>query len=256
MPLVVFLRGVNVGGHKTFRPSAFAGELGDYDVVNVGAAGTFVVRGPVTRAKLRTELLRRLPFEAEIALCEGRDVVRLALQNPFPAEPSRPGIVRFVSVLTKACRVHPCLPVSLPSKRGWLVRIFGLEGQFVFGMYRRHMKTIGCLGQIDELVGVPVTTRNWNTMLAVARVLDRHAGRTGRWESRRFSQNAQGARNAVNPRVGPEGGLPPALLQVRAMDGRQRSDPPRRRVTPSIAAPIGSKTRMFERSDARLRTHP
>jgi len=25
------------------------------------------------------------------------------------------------------------------------------EGQFVFGMYRRHMKTIGYLGQIDKL---------------------------------------------------------------------------------------------------------
>ena len=44
MALVVFLRGVNVGGHRTFRPSVLARELGDYDVVNVGAAGTFVVR--------------------------------------------------------------------------------------------------------------------------------------------------------------------------------------------------------------------
>jgi hypothetical protein len=25
------------------------------------------------------------------------------------------------------------------------------EGQFVFGMYRRHMKTIGYLGRIDKL---------------------------------------------------------------------------------------------------------
>jgi hypothetical protein len=45
------------------------------------------------------------------------------------------------------------------------------EGQFVFGMYRRHMKTIGYLGQIDKLFGVPVTIRNWNTIAAVVRVL-------------------------------------------------------------------------------------
>ena len=46
MALIVFLRGVNVGGHRTFRPSTLARELSDYDVVSVGAAGTFVVRKP------------------------------------------------------------------------------------------------------------------------------------------------------------------------------------------------------------------
>jgi sucrose-6-phosphate hydrolase SacC (GH32 family) len=48
------------------------------------------------------------------------------------------------------------------------------QGQFVFGMYRRHMKTIGYLGQIDELFGAPTTTRSWNTMLSVPRILKAH----------------------------------------------------------------------------------
>lgn len=47
MASVVFLRGVNVGGHKAFQPSAVARDLADLDVVNIGAAGTFVVRKPV-----------------------------------------------------------------------------------------------------------------------------------------------------------------------------------------------------------------
>ncbi len=33
------------------------------------------------------------------------------------------------------------------------------------------MKTIGYLGQIDRLVGVRVTTRNWNTIVAIVRIL-------------------------------------------------------------------------------------
>jgi hypothetical protein len=33
------------------------------------------------------------------------------------------------------------------------------------------MKTISYLGQIDKLFGVPATTRNWNTILAVLRLL-------------------------------------------------------------------------------------
>ena len=46
MALIVLLRGFNVGGYRTLHPSMLAKELGTYDVVNVGAAGTLVVRKP------------------------------------------------------------------------------------------------------------------------------------------------------------------------------------------------------------------
>src|SRR5580704_362647 len=181
MALVVFLRGVNVGGHRTFRPSILARELSGYDVVNVGAAGTFVVRKPVirtavSRAKFRNALLRKLPFEAEIVLCEGRDLLRLETENPFGTQPSSPDVVRFVSIMSKAGGVRATLPVAFPADGEWLVRVIASEGQFVFGEYRRHMKTIGYLGQIDKLYGVPATTRNWNTIMAIMRILKRPKG--------------------------------------------------------------------------------
>ncbi|HTS59805.1 MAG TPA: DUF1697 domain-containing protein [Terriglobales bacterium] len=171
MALVVFLRGVNVGGHRTFRPSIVARELGSFDVINVGAAGTFVVRKPGSRAKFRTALLRKLPFEAEIVLCEGRDLMQLEAENPFDTEASSPDVVRFVSILSKSGGVRASLPVSFPSEGEWLVRVIASAGQFVFGVYRRHMKTIGYLGQIDRLYGVPATTRNWNTIVTILRIL-------------------------------------------------------------------------------------
>jgi hypothetical protein len=40
MALIVFFRGIDVGRHRTFRPSVLAKELGAYDAVNVGATGT------------------------------------------------------------------------------------------------------------------------------------------------------------------------------------------------------------------------
>ena len=83
MALVIFLRGVNVGGHRTFRPSLLAEELSDYDVVNVGGAGTFIVRNPGSRSRIRAELLRKLPFVSEIAICDARDLFRLAKADPF-----------------------------------------------------------------------------------------------------------------------------------------------------------------------------
>jgi len=171
MALIVFLRGVNVGGHKTFRPSIVARELSAYDVVNVGAAGTFVVRKPGSRAKFRTALLRQLPFSTHVVLCNGRDLIRLAKVNPFGTEPSPPDVVRFVSILSKAGGLRAPLPVTFPADGEWLVQVMASRGQFVFGMYRRHMKTIACLGQIDKLYGAPATTRNWNTIVAIVRIL-------------------------------------------------------------------------------------
>jgi uncharacterized protein (DUF1697 family) len=171
MALIVFLRGVNVGGHRTFRPSILAKELSDYDVVNVGAAGTFIVRKPGPRGEFRAELLRKLPFEAQVVVCEGRDLIRLETENPFGTEPSHPDIVRFVSILSKAGGLCATLPIAFPRDGEWLVRVISSNKQFVFGMYRRHMKTISYLGQIDKLFGTPATTRNWNTILALLRLL-------------------------------------------------------------------------------------
>ena len=171
MALIVFLRGMNVGGHRTFRPSILASELSAYDVVSIGAAGTFVVRKPLSRAQLRAELTQKLPFEAEVAICDGRDLIRLEMENPFGTEPQRRDIVQFVSVLSKRGRSPLTVPFALPPGQEWFVRIVGVKNRFVFGVYRRHVKTIGYLGQLDKLFGVPATTRNWNTILSVVRIL-------------------------------------------------------------------------------------
>jgi uncharacterized protein (DUF1697 family) len=176
MALVVFLRGVNVGGHRTFRPTTLIKQLRRLDAVNIGAAGTFVIRQPITQAQLRAELASRLPFDTEIMICQGREILRLMSQNPFGEQPARPDIVRFVSILSRRPRSAPSMPVSFPSSGGWLLKIVGTDNRFVFGLYRRHMKAIGYLGAFDRLFGAPVTTRNWNTIAAIAKILSKEPG--------------------------------------------------------------------------------
>jgi uncharacterized protein (DUF1697 family) len=171
MALVVFFRGINVGGHRRFRPSTLASELSAHDVVNVGAAGTLVVRKPGPRAKFVAELRRKLPFEAEIAVCDGRDLLQLHAENPFAAETPDANLVQFVSVLTRVGHDEVSLPADLPQSGDWFVRILGSTDQFVYGVYRRHMKTIGYLGQIDTLFGAPATTRSWSTIRSIVRLL-------------------------------------------------------------------------------------
>ena len=178
MTLVVFLRGINVGGHRAFRPGVLARELGVYDAVNVGAAGTLVIRKPGRSATFLSELRGMLPFEATIAFCDGRDLIRLERDNPFGTEPPPADVVQFVSILSKAGRHRISLPIALPEGGEWLVRIIGSKNRLVYGVYRRHMKTIGYLGQIDRLFGAPATTRSWKTILSVLRILKSGEPRT------------------------------------------------------------------------------
>jgi uncharacterized protein (DUF1697 family) len=172
VPLVVFLRGLNVGGHRTFRPAKLAEQLRHLDVVNIGAAGTFVVRQHVSRTQLRAEISRRLPFDAEIVICQGHEIVRLLSQDFFAGRPVRPDVVRFVSVLARRPRSTPALPMSFPSRGRWLLTVLGRDDRFVVGLYRRQMKVIGYLAMLDRVFGVPATTRGWSTMTSIAEALD------------------------------------------------------------------------------------
>ena len=131
MTSVAFLKGVNVGGHRTFRPSRLASELAKLGVMNVGAARTFVVWKSTSEPELRQEFLRRLPFETEVIVCSANEVLQLAPGEPFVGQSSGPDIVRFVSVLPKRARVPLALPINLPAGEDWLVRLVAIRGRFL-----------------------------------------------------------------------------------------------------------------------------
>lgn len=171
MSLVTFLRGVNVGGYRTFRPALLASQLKKYDVVNIGAAGTFVISKPVSQAQLRAEMLRRLPFAPEVMICSGRELIAATEACPFNGEMAQSDVIQFVSVLAKAPRSLPAIPLQIPASGRWLLKVLSVHGKFVFGIYRREMKAIGCLGKMDTLFGSPATTRNWNTIQAILKAL-------------------------------------------------------------------------------------
>jgi uncharacterized protein (DUF1697 family) len=170
---VVFLRAVNVGGANRCRPALIATQLAQFGVINIGAVGTFVVRENVTEALLRHAIARTLPFKCEIMICPARAILMLAAKNPFSQQPDSPNVTRFVNVLAKRLGKPPPLPFNLPSENNWLLKIIAIQDRFVLGLYRREMKAISYLGKIEKLFGVPATTRNWNTIEKVVRILDR-----------------------------------------------------------------------------------
>jgi len=163
---------VNVGGVDRCQPAVIAKQLARFGVVNIGAVGTFVVRKDVSESTLRAAIAKKLPFKSEIMICPARDILNLAAKrDPFARQPSGPDITRFVNVLARPLRAPPSLPLSVPARDDWLLKIIAIENRFVLGVYRRQMKAISYLGKVEKQLGVPATTRNWNTIKKVVQIL-------------------------------------------------------------------------------------
>jgi uncharacterized protein (DUF1697 family) len=171
MPCVVFLRAVNVGRANRCQPAAIAKQLSKFGVVNIGAVGTFVVRKNVSQSTLRAAIAKKLPFKSEIMICPAHDIIKLASKDPFSRQPSGPNITQFVNILAKRLPSLPSLPISLPSDGDWLLKVIAIENRFVLGLYRRQMKAISYLGKLEKLLGIPATTRNWNTIQKIVKIL-------------------------------------------------------------------------------------
>jgi uncharacterized protein (DUF1697 family) len=172
MSCVVFLRGVNVGKHHRFQPSILAKELHGLEVVNVGAAGTFVVRTKIPAARLRAQILERLSFTPEIMIYPAHDIVQL-VPPALSAEESTAGNVRiFVTATAKAPAVPANLPLFAPEKALWEVKIVRISGSLVLSLSRPVRKqSLYPNDVIERNLGVAGTTRSWNTIEKILKIL-------------------------------------------------------------------------------------
>lgn len=169
MSAVVFMRGVNVGGHKAFQPSLLAKELAHLGVINVGAAGTFVVPGKGAQRTIRAEFSKRLPFETELMICRGSDLLQLAASEPFPQSKD---LRRFVSVMSRRPGKPPRLPLSQPAGDRWEVKVVRVSGVFALSLWRRLGKSfVDPNAVVEKGFGVRATTRNWNTIVKICEIL-------------------------------------------------------------------------------------
>ncbi len=178
MAQVVFLKGVNVGGNRVFRPSLWIKEFAHLGAINIGAAGTFVIRERIGQAQLRAELLAKLPFRADVVICRDRELLDLASVRPFSEDACYAGLRRFVTVLQKRPRTVPSLPLAVarrvpqPSDDEWEIKVVDVIGRFVLSFWRRVGG--GFLepnGFVEKRFGMLATTRQWSTICVIRDVL-------------------------------------------------------------------------------------
>jgi uncharacterized protein (DUF1697 family) len=69
----------------------------------------------------------------------------------------------------------PSLPISQPAGTKWQVKIIGLSGNFALSLWRRLERTTAYPNEVVEKhFAVPATTRNWNTISALCKILNDH----------------------------------------------------------------------------------
>src|ERR1051325_9116384 len=100
MALVVFMRAVNVGGYQKFQPAELAKKQAGLDVVNIGAAGTFVVRAQIAEKTLRKKILAEMGFEPAMMVVSADDLIELVKAKPFGKKLTR-NTRGFVSIMER-----------------------------------------------------------------------------------------------------------------------------------------------------------
>jgi uncharacterized protein (DUF1697 family) len=142
------------------------------DVVNVGAAGTFVVRSSAAQAAVRAELCRRMAVECELMIVPAREVLGLLHDDPFAKLGAVGEVTPYVTILSARPRTPRSVPIEQPARNEWQVKVVAVIGRFVLSLHRRMGKRLIYPNEvIERRFGVPATTRNWKTILTIGEVL-------------------------------------------------------------------------------------
>src|SRR5262249_36163704 len=87
--------------------------------------------------------------------------------EPAPAEARR-----YVSVMARRPAKLPPLPLCQPAGDEWQVKVIGITGKFALSFNRRMGRKLVYPNEVvEKKLGVPATTRNWDTIEAVCEVL-------------------------------------------------------------------------------------
>jgi uncharacterized protein (DUF1697 family) len=173
MAHVVFLRAGNVGGKNVFRPAQVALALAHLDVVNVGAAGTFLVRATASASSIRREILAQLKFEPELAVLPAGEVVEIVQKKPFSGVAFSKDQRGWAAVLCGKPSHRPDLPLTTPAGRSWSIRFDRVDGAFALGIWHRRPGGFVFPNQVvEKALGIKATTRWWETIERVAKLIE------------------------------------------------------------------------------------
>ena len=172
-----FLRAVNVAGHAVVRMEdlrrAFE-EAGCREVRTVIQSGNVLFAAPergldALKGRIRHNL-EMLLGSTPVAIYRTADELRiLAASDPFGGAEAGPDVKLYVALLAEPPKKHPVLPLVV-AKEG--LEVVGFVGLDAFIVSRRVKGRFGFPNLlVEKALGVEATTRNWNTVLKIAKLV-------------------------------------------------------------------------------------
>jgi uncharacterized protein (DUF1697 family) len=169
-----FLRGINVGGHRSVRMVELKKALESLGFKNVKtflASGNVVFQAPpmsasVLTKQLEEKLKKTFGFEISVLIRSIKELQRLDKANPFAGIKVTPQTRLFVTFLTEKPARSLKIPYVAPGGNFKILRVSRSEVCSVLTItnLRRGMQFMAIL---DKEFGRMITTRSWSTITRI-----------------------------------------------------------------------------------------
>jgi len=174
---VVFLRGINVGGHKKVPMAELRQRmeaLGFTQVVTILNSGNVIFQATeedeqVVEATIAQELTSHFGFPIPVMSRRAEAISDLLQRNPFHAIEVTKEIRLYVSFL----KTKPSPGLTLPwTSEDGSFRILEAKDRIVCSLLDLSVTTTPeGMNVLEQLFGKDLTTRNWNTLQRIAKKL-------------------------------------------------------------------------------------
>tara|TARA_R110000850_G_scaffold30630_1_gene84147 strand:- start:17647 stop:18192 length:546 start_codon:yes stop_codon:yes gene_type:complete len=175
---IALLRGINVGGHKKVPMAALKAmmeAMGFAHVKTLLNSGNVVFTGPETDAKkleaqLSDQLEQTFGFPVPVVVRNGEEVHKMVSSAPFKEVETHKNIRLYVTFINETLIENP-LDLPWVSSDGAFHIIGFTDSEVISYLNVSKTKTTDAMNILEKTYGKHVTTRNWNTVLKIAKLL-------------------------------------------------------------------------------------
>lgn len=171
---VLFLRGINVGGHKKVPMNELKkmmSDMGFKDVKTLLNSGNVVFEAEkekesVLLRKIGEQLENIFGFKVSLMLRSNNEIQKLIHLNPFKNIVIDKNVRLYVSFLPEASNSKLALPYSSAENDFQIIQKTERE---VFSVVNVNtFRSVDAMKFLEKEFGKDLTTRNWNTVLKIA----------------------------------------------------------------------------------------
>ncbi|MDP4219218.1 MAG: DUF1697 domain-containing protein [Bacteroidota bacterium] len=170
---VAFLRGINVGGHKSVpmvKAKQIFEDLGFANVRTILASGNIIFEAKDTIVKLARIITNQLQdsfgFSIPVIVRPRADITRIVKADPFAGNSVTKDMRLYITFLPEEPLQVPRLPYHTPDNS---FSVLALSDCMVFSVLDLSKNgTPEAMKILEKQFGKNITTRNWNTLVKIA----------------------------------------------------------------------------------------